>query len=87
MGYDTYTIDVESFLRTDELGESISLPYSDELDRAVLLINKLCSDEVRRRSKLIRDEYLSRKYREIKTSISDPSKMKEILNEIIDKEL
>jgi len=49
--YEHYGINVKSFLRTDILGEDIVLPYSEELDKAVLLINELCGKEVEKLNK------------------------------------
>jgi len=50
--YKLYNINIAATFRTDYLGkEEIILPYSEELDCAILLINKLCSEEVQRMKK------------------------------------
>lgn len=69
----SYEIDVKSMCRTDKLGERIILPYSEELDKAVLLINKLCSDLVLQNKKDQEEEYISDLIRIYYNNASFPS--------------
>ena len=77
-----YRIHVESFLRTDILGDEILLPYSIELDKAVLLINKLCGKQVTNIQDNLEDDFLSRKYQELKQNEGNLPKIKSIMKEI-----
>lgn len=77
-----YRIHVESFLRTDILGDEILLPYSEELDKAVLLINSLCGNQVRRMEEDRLDRFLADKYQELKKAEGNTPKIRDIMREI-----
>ena len=78
-----YRIHAESLLRTDELGDEFELPYSEELQKAVLLINKLCSEEVKKRQRYMDDEYLAKQFHRINGAIAK-LQIKDILYEILE---
>ena len=68
-----YEIDIKSLCRTDELGERFYLPYSEELNKAVLLLNKLCSDLVLQNKKDQEEEYINDLIRIYYNNASFPS--------------
>lgn len=76
-----YEIDVKSMCFTDILGEAFTLPYSDRLAEAVLLINEACSIEVKKREEYILEEFVVKKYQEIKTT-KDSKVIRDTLLEI-----
>ncbi len=77
-----YRIQVESFLRTDILGDEILLPYSRELDNAVLLINKLCGNQVVRMEEELLNTFLADKYQQLKKAEGNIPKIRQIMKEI-----
>lgn len=60
-----YRINVRAFLFVNDLGEEIDLPYSDELDKAVLLINGLCAKKVSSIKKTLKEEFLIGRYQKL----------------------
>lgn len=79
-----YEIHVESMCFTDKLGTSFQLPYSDKLHDAILIINEECSKEVSRREKQELDEFVARKYSELRVEqeINNSKRIREIMTEI-----
>ena len=71
---------IRTMTQSDELGDSFTLPYSKELEDAVLLIYNECNKEVDRRNKTLVDEFLAKKYQEL---LKTPTNAKEILHSII----
>lgn len=77
-----YRLHVDGFLRLTELfGEYsskndlfIELPYSDELDDAVCLINALCSDKLERIKKQEFDDFIASQFAKIKQFIESGEK-------------
>jgi len=49
MKKDDLRINAHFICRTKELGEIFNLPHSEELEKAILTINKACSEEVVRK--------------------------------------
>lgn len=77
-----YGINVALFLRTDILGYDIELPYSEELDEAVLLINRICGEEVRRRDEHELDIFLIEIGRLLKEA--EGTGVRELLRQVYD---
>jgi hypothetical protein len=83
-----YNIHIPSFLHTEWFGtDTIVLPESEGLHEACLLINKLCADKKRKEQENLRDEYLAKKYRQLKVNIDNGQVCRDILREISEYEL
>jgi hypothetical protein len=81
-----YTIHLESFLRLSqlEINGNIDLPFSEELDKAVLTINKICGQELAIRKKAQKDESVRYFYNKLVDNRNDPRIMKALLEEFYD---
>lgn len=77
----------EELTRSDYLGEGVTLPYTDELKEALQVVQTACQAQVDKSKKEIRNEWLARKWHELRQLMdSDGQKAIEILNEIADYE-
>lgn len=81
-----YKIHIDSFLRVSELENAgmIELPYSEDLDRAVLLINKICSDELARKRKAEKEDMVHRFYNSIIFHRFEPIICKQVIESFYD---
>jgi hypothetical protein len=78
----TQQINVESCLRTDFFGDTVTLPWSQELEDALVLINKACEKQRHEMLTRMRDDYLGKQYHELMKNIENGIKCREILREI-----
>jgi hypothetical protein len=83
-------VDFELLTHSSYLGEGAHLPYSDELKEALQLVSSACHDEVKRREKEVRENWLIQKYHQLKELFNkkhDGQEARKILNEIADYEV
>lgn len=78
------TVNFQSMCRSNILGEGVTLPTSPELEQAILVINKACSDEVKRREEYFIEEFLLSKAKEIDYNQGCRHTFRKILREIYD---
>ena len=77
-------VDFEHLTRSDYLGDRTSFPYSEELQNALRTVNDACEKRVGRIKRDIKNEFLAKKYNELKQKEGDTKKIMVILNEIAD---
>jgi hypothetical protein len=77
-------IDVGSMCRTDELGNNFMLPSTKELEDAIMVINKYCSDKAYKIQLHMQEEFEANVYGELKQAqeINDLTAIKVALRKL-----
>lgn len=73
-------VDFEHLTCSGSLGDGVTLPHSDELQRALEIVYDACDREARRRQGVVEEEFLLEKRTQME---KEPANISKILHEIL----
>ena len=77
-------LDLNLFTQNGFFEDKVGLPYSKELECAIMVVANACAKEKNRIKNSLREEFLIEKYHELRKYDGQSSEIRRILNEIAD---